>query len=301
MQREFDVLAARQRNLITRRQLVDLGLSRSAIRHQLSSGRLHVVVADVYRLAGVVLDWRTKLQAAVLAVGEDAVVSHQAAAALLRLPGFGERPIELTVPYNRVLNLRGVTIHRARRLPVEHTRLVDGLRTTSMARTLCDLAGTIHPLRTARALDNGITRGGVTTTAIWRVLGDLPAQGRRGTAAMRQLLLARGDGYIAPASELEHCFMQVVRDAGLPDPARETNVGDHEGWVGRVEFAYRDAKVLIEVDSRLHHTSLLDLESDRTRDNRLMAAGWRVLRITWEMLTERPHEVVAYALRAAAA
>ncbi len=39
--------------------------------------------------------------------------------------------------------------------------------------------------------------------------------------------------------------------------------------------------------------SKLDFESDRRRDNWLMAAGWRVLRITWEQVTAHPDEVVA--------
>src|SRR5436309_1125280 len=136
MQRDLEALAARQRNLITRRQPEGRGLSRSAIRHQLASGRLHVVMAHVYRLPGAHCDWRTRLHAAVLAAGDGAVVSHRAAAALMRLPGFAERPIELTVPYHRSVVLRGAIVHRSRQLPIEHTKLVDGLRTTSMARTL---------------------------------------------------------------------------------------------------------------------------------------------------------------------
>jgi very-short-patch-repair endonuclease len=293
MQRDFEALAARQRNLITRRQLEALGLSRSAIRHQLASGRLHIELGDVYRLPGARRDWRTRLHAAVLAAGEGAVVSHRAAAALMHVPGFPERAIELTVPYRRSVVLSGAIVHRSRCLPVGHTKLVDGLPTTSMARTLCDLAAIMHPAQTARALDNSIARGGVTTNAMWRVLNELHPSGRRGSGAVRRLLRARGEGYVAPASDLEARFAQIICEGGLPSPDRQVDVGDGRQWVGRVDFAYRDAKLLIEVDSRLHHTSLLDLETDRTRDNRLMASGWRLLRITWQMLAEQPDEVVS--------
>jgi hypothetical protein len=62
--------------------------------------------------------------------------------------------------------------------------------------------------------------------------------------------------------------------------------------VGRVDFAYPELGLLIEVDGRRYHTAKLDLEADRIRDNRLMAARWRVLRISWKQLVSRPDEVV---------
>jgi very-short-patch-repair endonuclease len=62
--------------------------------------------------------------------------------------------------------------------------------------------------------------------------------------------------------------------------------------VGRVDFAFGEARLIIEADRRRHHMSKLDFENDRRRDNTLMADGWRVLRITWEQLSDHPHEVV---------
>jgi hypothetical protein len=120
---------------------------------------------------------------------------------------------------------------------------------------------------------------------------------------MRELLTARGEGYVAPASELEAQLLRVLREAGLPTPAREIDLGDADGWVGRVELVFREAHVLIEADSRLHHSSLSDRRSDKARDDRFEADGWDVLRFTWEQITERPHEVVRRvrsSLRAAA-
>lgn len=53
---------------------------------------------------------------------------------------------------------------------------------------------------------------------------------------MRELLSARGEGYVAPASELEARLLEALRDGGLPAPAREIDLGDPDGWVGRVEL-----------------------------------------------------------------
>jgi very-short-patch-repair endonuclease len=62
--------------------------------------------------------------------------------------------------------------------------------------------------------------------------------------------------------------------------------------LGRVDFAYGDERIVIEVDGRLFHGPEV-FESDRERDNAAGLAGWRVLRFTWKMVTERPEYVVA--------
>jgi hypothetical protein len=148
-------------------------------------------------------------------------------------------------------------------------------------------------LRAERALDNCLARAIVTLPEVQQVFDDLAKRGRTGTALMRELLLARGPGYVAPASGLEGRFLRLLHDAGMPLPERELDVGDASTWVGRVEFVYRQARVLVEIDSHRHHSSLLDLEADKARDNRLMAAGWRVLRVSDLMLRERPEGVVS--------
>jgi hypothetical protein len=106
---------------------------------------------------------------------------------------------------------------------------------------------------------------------------------------MREVLEPRGEGYVAPASELEAQFLDFLDEVGLERPAREVALGDDEP-IGRVEMVYRDKKVLVELDGRRNHTALLDREADALRDMRFTAAGWRVLRVTWAMLmTQRDY------------
>lgn len=66
-----------------------------------------------------------------------------------------------------------------------------------------------------------------------------------------------------------------------------------ETWIARVDFFYRRLRLVIEIDSDLHHSSKLDRESDARRDAALKAAGFRVMRITEQQLRECPEEVVA--------
>ena len=68
--------------------------------------------------------------------------------------------------------------------------------------------------------------------------------------------------------------------------------------MGRVELVYPDCALLIEADSRLHHSSFLDQQADRARDNRFMAAGYRVLRFTWDDVVHRAAWVATTVRRA---
>lgn len=183
-------------------------------------------------------------------------------------------------------------------LPTHHLTVVDGIVTTRVARTLVDLAGAVHPARAERAVDNCLAKGVVTLAVLASVTQELAAKGRTAIALMRELLEARGGGCIAPESELEARFLALVRRAGLPEPGPQLHAGDHSDWVGRADYGYAANRVLVELDSRRHHTALLDAESDRGRDNRLTAGGWRVIRFSWSDVVERPEAVVAQIGRA---
>jgi hypothetical protein len=127
--------------------------------------------------------------------------------------------------------------------------------------------------------------------ALAEVVGTIGKRGRPGTTVTREIVEQRGDGYVPPASELEALGFEVLRRGGLPEPVRQLDVGG-EHWIGRVDAAYPEAKLIIEFDGRRHWQVLLEAQADRKRDAELVAAGWRVLRITWEMLTTDPEGVV---------
>lgn len=275
-------LAERQHGLVTVGQTGDLGLTRSAILHRVRSGRWEPVGGGVYRLVGTERTWAQRLHAVVLASGPAAAASHRSAAALLCIPGFDRAGlVEVVTPRPRRHRHAGCRVHRWRVLPEDHLTIVEGIATTRVARTLIDLAGALHPARTERAVDNCLAARTVTLGTLRAAFIDLAVAGRKGIALMRRLLDERGDGYVAPASELEACFVALLRTHGLPGPARQVDVGDELGWVGRVDFAYTGARTVIELDSRRHHSSKLDVEADRVRDRRLRAAGWRVERLGW--------------------
>jgi hypothetical protein len=297
-------LAARQHGAFTVGQAAAAGLSRGAIRHRIESGPWDRVSLGVYRLRGVPVTWELRLTAAIIGSGAGAVASHRSAAQLFGMPGFTGNWVEVTGPLGFHAPLRPSRGHVTRRLPASHIKRINDIPTTSVARTLFDLAGVLNPKQTERALDYCLVRKLVTTPAAWQIYHDVGGAGRRGSRVFRQLLAARGDGYVAPASELERRFINdVILAGGFPMPEREVDLGDADGWIGRVEFVYWRAKLLVEVDGRLHHSAMVDQQRDRDRGNKLTAAGWRILYVDYEMLTQRlpyTRELLRDALQAVA-
>ena len=184
-------------------------------------------------------------------------------------------------------------LHETRFLPASHVSTVGVIPLTRPARTVLDLCGVLHEKQAERELDNVLAMGLTSVARLHVVLAEMGARGRKGTAVLRRLLAARDDAYLAPDSELEALLSAVLTGAGLEQPARQVALGGAEEPVGRVDFAYRGARLVIEADSRRHHSSRLDWEADHRRDALLLASGWQVLRFTWDQLAHRPSEVVA--------
>lgn len=285
--------AATQHGLFTRDDAEQCGVSRRQLERRLSTREWERLRRGVFRIVGHPSVFEQDALAAALFNGDGAVASHRTAARLWGLPGFGrELAVEVTKARGRSQRKPYSRVHGSLVLPGSHVTVHDHIPITDPARTIFDLTGTIHRGRAERALDNAIAMRLVTIGRMEVVFADLARRGRRGTALMRDLLVVRGEGYSAPTSELEALGRSVLREAGLPEPDVECNLGDGD-WIGRVDLAYPDVKLVIELDSRRHHTSFLDRSSDRRRDNRLMAAGWRVLRFTWWDLIQRPNDVTA--------
>ena len=182
-------------------------------------------------------------------------------------------------------------VRGSRWLPPAHLAIRGSIPVTNAARTLFDLAGVDARGRVEQAVDAAIHRRLCTSADIHRVFFAIARRGRRGTTAMRTILEARGQEHIPPASELERRARRLFAEAGLPSPEFEVDLGD-EGWIGRVDCLWREAKVIVELDGRRFHGGAIAHDADRRRDNRLMAAGWRVIRLTWDDICHHPERSV---------
>jgi hypothetical protein len=228
--------------------------------------------------------------AAVLACHPVGVLSHRSAAALLGLRDWGGTKIDVTVPGRSRREHDGVTVHCSTTLADKDIDVVNNIPCTTVSRTLLDLAGVITNRQLERAFDQAEILEVLDLTPIQDQLDRNPT--RPGAKAVRHVLETHYIGRTPTWSENEEALLAITRPLGIPDP--ECNafvILDDGGPALRVDFVWRDKRVIVEADSRKWHTSRQRFEQDRVRDQRLTAAGWTVIRTTWRQMTQRPHEL----------
>lgn len=286
--------AARRHGHVTRQDAAACGFTRRALQHAVATGRLVPVTTTVLRLPGAPDTPLARLWSAVLDSGPVAVVSHDAAAWLWGIPGFDSNPSHITrLRSGSHRQSRICVVHHTGLLPVRHVRDCRGLPATSPARTLFDLAGTVHPKRLERAVDTALARNLVAYGDLAEVTHELAAHGRSGGGRMRDLLESRDPASGIVESELEARFRDLLRRHGLPQPERQVVLGSDSERAGRVDCVFRQARLVVELDGRPYHSSKLDRLEDGRRDLVLLRGGFRVLRLTWHHVVEREAEVVA--------
>jgi very-short-patch-repair endonuclease len=256
------------------------------LNRRLASGVWDRLYPGVYRLAGAPITWRQSLLAAVLALGEGAVVSYRAAAALWLFPGFAPRGLELSVPRGR-WRIRGFKVHRPLSVPADDVTTLYGIPVTTPMRTLIDIAGCSPADVVEEALDDALRRKLVTVAGLQRRLRANGGPGRNGTKLLRDFVDARAGVASVSESVFETRLLRVLRAAGLPEPAPQHQVGSY-----RVDFAYPGARVAVEADGFRWHSTRRQWDRDRARRNALTAMGWTLIHVTWAQLREQPEQVV---------
>ena len=205
------------------------------------------------------------------------------------------------------------TIHETFWLPASHIVRIDGLPVTSVARTVFDRAGQPrHPLAFQKEVlrashvkemtwlvNHAIRDHGMRMLDLDRVLASTGRRGKPGTAIIREIVADLGVDYAPSASELQDMFTEFLDAHGIARPDEEVDLGTVDRWVGRVDFVWRSAKLIVEVDGR-QHSAPLDRRSDRARDAAFRREGFEVIRVTrWELVNEP--ETLAARIRAALA
>lgn len=273
----------------------------SSIERRVRAAEWEPVDHGVYRTAGTPPSWRQRLMAACL-VGP-AVASHRSAAALLGFVDCDEGVVEVTALRHRRRHRTDVIWHESHRLdPTEVTEL-EGIPATRPLRTLIDLGVVVDADRLEELLDDGLRRGWFSTTAVWRRWEQLGGLLRPGGRVVRAVLDRKAAGERPVGSILETRFRQLLRRAGLPAPVPQFEVHDGNEFIARVDFAYPEHGVVIEVDGEERHAGRSPRKHDARRDRRLVALGFRPLRFHWDDVRKNPdlvgHEILAVIRRPA--
>jgi very-short-patch-repair endonuclease len=259
--------ARRQHGVISTAELRACGLSSDRIADWVRCGRLQPVHRGAYAVGHLPVSDEGWWMAAVLALGDGAALSHRSAAALWGIaprfaPEWSKPPVDVIVPgRGGRAPRRGIRVHRSITLVDAEVTRRRGIAVTTPARTLADLRR-------------------VASRAAW-------------DAALREaeFLRLRLDGLFEgdrTRSGEERRLLRLCRRQGLPRPEANVRIGAYT-----VDFLWRDARLVVEVDTYGTHGGRSMFHADRTRDAWLKRNGYEVLRVTDRWMREAPDEVAA--------
>ncbi len=265
---------------MTRRQLLDIGLSSGAIRHRYNKGSLIPVHTGVYAVGRLPIRGGDRAFAAVLACGHGAVLSHGSAACLWGLDKRWPTPFEVIVKTAR--RRPGIRTHRVI-LGRRDVRSREGIRVTSPARTIFDIAPRLTDRKVKRAVNDLRLAEELRMADLAELLTRLPKH--PGASRLRPLVKTpRGP----TRSELEDAFGDLSARFGLPRAEVNARAAGYE-----MDVLFRAERVIVELDGWDFHRTREAFESDRDRDAETLAAGFETVRITWERLKSTPRKEAA--------
>ncbi len=282
-------IAAAQHGVFSRAQALASGFTVRMIDKRVMQGRWICADFGVYRPVTTTPTWHLAVMAACLT--GPAVASHRAAARLWRLPGFADDLPEVTAFRHRRRRPDSVVWHESWFLnEAGDTTVLEQIPVTSATRTIVDLSAVASTQAIEIALDNARHRG-LTDAA--RVKAEVDRMRRPfGTKRIRTVLALKSPEDAPAESPLESRAAIVVRESGLPQPTPQFEIFDDGSFVGRVDFAWPEYRVALEVDGFSVHGDRAAWDRDQKRSSQLAAAGWRVHRVTHDRL-RNPADIVA--------
>jgi hypothetical protein len=224
--------------------------------------------------------------------GPRAAGSHDTAAGLHGLPLLGRRPERIVTvtrsPHNQGSRSgpKRILVHAAE-LPAEHVTIRRGIRVTSVARTVIDLARTSSFTEGVLVADSALHAGQTSKAELEGVI----AHCRRwpGLARARRVV-----AFSDPRSEsvLESIARVAFHEHGLPPPDLQVWVGDDDLVIGRADFLWGQYRTIGEADGAIKYADPSRAVAQLERDARLRDAGYEVVHFSWPQIVRTPAQVV---------
>ncbi len=229
------------------------------------------------------MSWLGRCRAGVFAGGRHAVLSHPPAAALWEVRRTSSPVVHITAPRSRG-HSGALIVHRVRSLHPEDVAEIDGIPVTSLARTLLDNAEVLPPREIIRMIEEAERRRVFDLRAVERLLAR--SHGRHGVKPLRAALAEINGEPQRANSDWERDFVDFCAAAHIPRPELNQIVECFE-----VDALWREAKLIVELDSWSHHRGRTAFENDRVKVATLQLAGYVVLPITWRRLEHEPQRI----------
>lgn len=283
-------LSSGAHGIVTRSSLEASGVSRASINRRVGE-LLTVVVPGVYAVGPVA--GHGFLAAAVAAearaAGADLTAGH-----LLKLPVRPAVGTAIVVPEStRRTFPQPISARRTRHLPDADITVIDGLRVTTVERTICDLSIVVSARQLQRLIEWSISHRRMSAGSFRACAISFCRRGRRGSARIRMLRHELLDGKAIPASELERRGIALLDRGGLDAFRVHFSPPWRLGMRGVVDVAWVDQRLILELDGRRWHAVTEAQEDDRRRDRLAAEHGWLVVRATWDEVVHRPDSLKA--------
>lgn len=192
---------------------------------------------------------------------ESAVVSHRSAAALWGMLAPRVGPVEIAVPGEGGRGKpRGIRLRRSRTLTLNQTTRRHGIPVTTPSRTIVDLERIASATEVRRAMRQADVLG-------LRMEMEAPDRTR---------------------SDLERAFLQLCERYGLPRPAVNVKIDSLE-----VDFLWPNQHLIVETDGYRYHRGHTAFEQDRSRDLKLRALGFEVMRLSYRQVVDQADQIAA--------
>lgn len=270
-------IASRQHGVFTARQAHQAGLTPHQIAHRRRTKRWTHLHTGVYAINGSMQTDEQRITAAVLSFGHIGVAGSITAAWVHGLTQTVGDLVYVVLPTGQHRRARLGIVARESGLVRSDVQRIRSIPVTATNRSLVDLARDVPQRSLEAALDAAVLGGRTSITALQTYVQRRRFQHNAGVGVLAQLLRDRLDG--VPESELERVFLRKLQAARVPPPVRQFRIGRR-----RIDFAYPDRRVAVELDGVRYHTGAA-FRLDRQRQNELIVLGWTILRFTWDDVT----------------
>ena len=249
--------------------------SRHAVATAVEQGQIERIAHGIYALPGLSADLGA-------ALAYDGILSYQSAAVAWELPLLATPPKpHVTVPPNRRPKAGPPAVLHWAPCSAEERRM----RLTSLARTVLDCSRVLPFGEALAVADAALASGRLLPEEL--ISSSVALRGRGCRGARRVATHANG----LSSSFLESMLRALLITAGIEGFEPQVLV-THGRFRARVDLGHRRAKLAVEADGYEFHGSRRDFAADCRRYDELVAAGWLVLRITYEQVLGDPTWVV---------
>jgi len=265
-------------------------MSDAAVDHAIVAARLFPLFRSTFAVGHAHVGSQGRMSAAVLACGTGAVVSHSSAAFLLGLWESAPRTIHVIAANELGRKIPGIQRHHVPPPVGKDMSTHEAIPCTSPSRTIVDLAGMVGDASLQRTIEQAAVLRILDVPEIDRILS---GPRRRGSPRLRGIL---GDWRRYPnvrlRSRMEAKLLPLLSQRDLPIPGcnQPLRIGERSF---EIDFLWRRQRLVVETDGGRFHDHPLAQARDLDRNRVLIGAGFRVLRLRWEELRDRPEATIA--------